>query len=115
MAKTWSFTGTGDLGGFADINVSNPSVNNQSGAQSYLEGQFPASGQTVGTTGSVQGSSTFYFFEVEDDSPTYTITWNPNGGTWSDNSTSNKTTTVNSGVIPTQPTSISRFGFEFDR
>jgi hypothetical protein len=45
---------------------------------------------------------------------TYTITWNPNGGTWSDNSTSNKTTTVNSGATPTQPTSISRSGFTFN-
>jgi hypothetical protein len=116
MAKIWSYTGT--LAPVADIQISSPFVNDQFEAQSYLQGQYPASDEAVGTTGSVQGSSNTYFFEVEDDSPisTYTITWNPNGGTWTDNSsTSSRTTTVNSGVTPTQPANISRFGFEFDR
>jgi hypothetical protein len=115
MAKTWSYTGT--VGFAPDIEVSSPFINDQFEAQSYLQGQYPASGQSVGTTGSVQGSSNKYFFEVEDDSPisTYTITWNPNGGTWTDNSsTSSRTTTVNSGATPTQPANISRSGFTFN-
>jgi hypothetical protein len=45
---------------------------------------------------------------------TYTITWNPNGGTWSDNSsTLSRTTTVNAQATPTQPAGISRSGFTF--
>jgi uncharacterized repeat protein (TIGR02543 family) len=45
---------------------------------------------------------------------TYTITWNPNGGTWSTSpTTGNRTTTVNSGVTPTQPAALSRTGFTF--
>ena len=44
----------------------------------------------------------------------YTITWVPNGGTWSDGTTNNKTTTVNENTTPSQPQSISRTNFNFD-
>ena len=45
---------------------------------------------------------------------TYTITWNANGGKWSNNSTSNKTTSVAYGSTPVAPETPTKEGYTFD-
>lgn len=44
----------------------------------------------------------------------YTITWNPNNGKWSDGSTSKKTTQVNAGSIPEMEETPTRDGYTFE-
>lgn len=109
MAKVWSYIGI--FGQPSDIELTNPFVNDENEAYSVLEVNYPAAGQSVGTTGSVTGpSETFYFEVIDEGGSTIYAYFTTAGGT----PASYETQSSSSGSLSvTSPGTPTRAGYTF--